>query len=346
MTENASRQLSFTGSHFEIGKQIGIQYKEWAKKELFAPKISGAGFQTQLGIYQEFFPNYIEWLRGIAEGAGFDEQLTLRSYLAGFLDLSTRPRNTCSALGLHKDGKVFVGRNYDWREAAEISAKKVSVTFPDSSAYGFTALSDMSVWQMNTPADESKYVIVPDDAWNEHGLFVCLNGAPGSSRSTGMSCVHIIQAVAEQCASTQEAIEFITKAPCNDPKIFTVIDRSGDMAVIEKPTDAPAQVIRSRECVIATNHFQSAALKIRNAEIFEHIPFHSTFGRQAYLETCIAGLAEPTWQNISNIIARPPVMQNWRGIEGDTMTVWTEVLELTSLQEKIAFAPLASGKSQ
>ena len=343
MTEKSFRDIPLTGSHYEIGRQVGERYKIWGKKELRVPEISDAEFQTQLDIYQEFFPRYIEWLQGVADGAGFDEQSTLRSYLAGFLDLSTRPRNTCSVFGLHINNKVFVGRNYDWREAAEESAKKLSVTFTDGSANNFTALSDMSVWQMGTAANESQYVAVLDDAWNEHGLFVCLNGAPGPSRANGMSCVHIIQAVAEQCKTTEEAVKLIAQIPCNDPKIFTVIDKSGDMAVVEKPTDTAAHVVRSNRQIIATNHFQSDALKVHNTEIFEHIPFHSTFGRQAYLETCIANLVEPTLQDISGIIAKPPVMQNWRGInQGDTITVWTEALELASHSEKVTFAPLTS----
>ena len=273
-------------------------------------------------------------------GAGFNRDDTVKSYTAGFLDLVSRPRSNCSVFGLHKNGEVYIGRDYDWRAASEEISKQLSVQFTDR-AYSFTALTDMGTWKMGAPGDQSSYVVVPEDAWNEHGLFVCINGAPGLSASTGMSCLHIVQAAIEQCKTTAEATEFITKVPCNDPKLFTVIDKSGDMAVIEKPAHKQAVVVRSDKQVIATNHFQSEELFADNTQIFENVPFHSTFGRYAYLEANLAQLDEPSIEKIRNIILRPPVIQDWRGTEnGDTVTVWAEALELVGGEVEILLAPL------
>lgn len=335
-------RLNFSGTHKEIGQQIGRLYRSWGKKELHVPTIDGAVYEQQLVIYRQYFPMYLEWLEGVAVGAGFHKDDTLKSYISGFLNLKSRPRNTCSVFGLHKNGKVYIGRDYDWRAASEESSEQLSVQFTDGS-YSFTGLTDMATWAVGAPADRSSYVVVSEDAWNEHGLFVCINGAPGLSADMGMSCLHIVQATIEQCRNTAEAVELITKIPCNDPKLFTVVDKSGDMAVIEKPTHREAVVVRSNEQVIATNHFQSEALFADNAQIFEHVPFHSTFARYAYLKASLARLDEPKIEQIRDIILRPPVIQNWRGVEnGDTVTVWTEALELVSGENKIILAPLKS----
>ncbi len=343
MSEEApgERILRFNGSHREIGQQIGVLYRSLSKEGLLVSKMDDREFTKQLSIYQTYFSEYLEWLEGVADGAGFSVADTIRSYISGFLNLSTRSHNTCSVFGLHMNGKVYVGRNYDWRAATEQSARKIIIEFTDG-AHSFSALSDMSVWKMGTAANQKRYVVVTDDAWNEHGLFVCINGAPGPSINTGMSCVHIVQAAIEQCANTTEAVRLITKIPCNDPKLFTVIDKSGDMAVIEKPTYKKAVVVRSQEQIIATNHFQNESLKADNADIFEYVPFHSTFGRYAYLETCLANMIEPSVKQIKQLMLRPPVLQNWRGIDnGDTVTAWTEIIELQSGSSDIVFAPLA-----
>lgn len=335
------RQLTFTGSHLAIGKQVGEAYKAWGKRRLYLSPIDIEIYEEQLTLYKKFFPRYLEWLQGVALGSGFNEEDVVRTYLTEFLYLDDRPPTTCSVFGLRREDRVFVGRNYDWREAAEKSTHHLSVNFTDKSAYSFTALSDMGVWKVGAEAYSPDYTILLEDAWNEWGLFVCQNGAPGKPQNLGMSSLHIIQIVAEQCRTIEEAIMLIMAIPCNEPKIFTVVDKTGDMAVIEKPTEFRAQVRRSDNQVVATNHYQSDSLKQYNAEIFKDVPFHSTFARYAYLETFLKTLNTVSIETLKLGLLKPPVLQDWRGVdEGDYLTAWIEVLELSNLESDINIAPL------
>lgn len=338
---DATQQLTFTGTHFEIGKQIGDTYKNWGRHKLYANSTNEKIYKKQLILYKRFFPLYLEWLKGIAVGSDFDENQVTRTFLTEFLNLDGHPSTTCSVFSVHRNNKVFVGRNYDWREAAEESTHQLSIHFTDESTYSYTALSDMGVWEIGKKASSHDYTVLIEDAWNERGLFVCQNGAPGNNRVTGMSSLHIIQAVVEQCATTEEAIALITAIPCNEPKIFTIVDASGNMAVIEKPTDYPTQVQRSDSQIVATNHYQSDALKRHNAELFEDLPFHSTFARYAYLETFIKILDTIGTAEIKSGLLKPPVLQNWRGVDnGDYITAWIEILELSNLESDVCIAPL------
>lgn len=328
--------IKLTGTHSQIGLQIGELYRDWGKKQLFLTRLPEEILSRQLAIYEKHYPEYIDLLKGVAEGSGLSERDVLVSYTCGYLAADNVPTNTCSVLAANVDGKTLIARNYDWREASEATSRMIEFNHAAES-YSFKALSDMGSWQMGTDHPKERWLVIIAEGWNEKGLYICINGAPGPSANIGMNCVHIVQLVLERCASTKEAIKMISKVPCNDPKIFTVADKEGDLAVIEKPADRPSVAIKSQQRISATNHYQSEDLREINDLIFEKIPFHSTFGRLEYLKT-----RNPrSLEDISSLIARPPVMQNWRGIEqGDTVTTWTLALELKSQYADITFAPL------
>ena len=82
-------------------------------------------------------------------------------------------------------------------------------------------------------------------------------------------------------------------------------------------------------------------LKQYNAEIFRDVPFHSTFARYAYLETFLKTLTTVSIETLKLGLLKPPVLQNWRGVDnGDYLTAWIEVLELSNLESNINIAPL------
>lgn len=333
------RSLTFTGTHYEIGQQIGVQYRRWGKNKLYTPVISASHYQQQLAIYQTYYPEYLRLLQGVAQGGDYNPDDVIKSYTAGFLDLTARPRNACSVIGLNRDGRVFIGRNYDWCESAEQSARRISMNF-SGEASSFVAMTDMGVWKKNTSVGQHEYVIDTEDAQNEHGLFVCLNGAPGVSASLGMSSTHIVQAAAEQCKTTAQAVDLICNIPCNDPKSFTIIDKTGDMAVVEKQTDKAPAVVRSRDSLIVTNHYQSAQYAQDNLSIFRYVPFHSSFARHAYLELQRDVLERPSLEALRSIMLQPPVIQNWRGqANGDMVTVWVQLIELTGGETEVVYNP-------
>ncbi len=43
-----NRVLNFKGTHKEVGKQVGEQYKKWGKKEVYIPTYANSYYSKQL----------------------------------------------------------------------------------------------------------------------------------------------------------------------------------------------------------------------------------------------------------------------------------------------------------
>jgi len=205
----------------------------------------------------------------------------------------------------------------------------------------------MATWQPGKPVNSSQYLIMLDDAWNDKGWFICLNGAPGKGQDYGMCTPHVIQCIAERCSTTDEAIDLIKQIPINNPKIFTIADKNGNFAVVERPLDKPVQVRRADDLIFATNHYSHPDLILENLTIFPEIPFHSTFARYHYLEyNLLKNKENLNIDEIVSLLEKPPATQNWRGINnGDVMTIWTYGLNLSTGKYKIEFAPILKEKA-
>ncbi len=336
----ATRKYSFSGTHQEIGEQIGELYRSWGKRELIVPAHTIVYFPQQKALYEQFFPEYIDFLKGVAKGLGSDVDRTLLSYLAGYLELPGT--HSCSCIALQSNEGIFIGRNYDWMEASENYSAIIRLSYTDGSGHDITGISDMGTWEFGMKTDISKFEMVFDDAWNDKGLYVCINGAPGENRSIGISTPHIVQLIAEKASSTAEAISLIEKIPTPDPKLFTLADRSGHFAVVEKRVGLPIHVRESQKYIITTNHFLHPDNELDNIDIFTHIPFHSTFARYYYLNLALQGnYQNMTGKEIMELLLHPPALQNWRGVRnGDTITLWIYHLNLKDNAGEIIFAPL------
>lgn len=336
-----NRLLKFTGSHFEIGKQVGQQYLLWGKRDVVVGSFSNEVYNQQLKIYQQFFPNYLDFLKGVATAMNLAPDKILKSYLTGFLDKSLRVKNTCSEIILNNKNAVLVASNYDWRVASEAHAKLISYNFTNGLTNDYMALSDMGTWQVGAKADISKFLIIIGEAWNRAGLYIGLNGAPGNERQVGMSPVHVIQAVIEQCQTTAEALKLIAKIPLSEAKTFIVADKHGQLAIAERSLLGGLKIRKSKQHLIATNHYQHQDLLKENLSIFEQIPFHSTFARYQYLATNLQVNAKPTAKELLVLFSKPPVLQNWRSVDnGDAITIWTLVLDLSNNKFNLIFSPL------
>jgi predicted choloylglycine hydrolase len=336
------------GSHKEIGEQIGNLYRKWGKKKVKIPPFAGTYYRQQLDIYKRYFPLYLEYLKGISTGLGIPEATVLKSYLTGFLDFShNQTAHKCSVFGLKNNGGIIVGRNYDWLEASEKVSMLITVEFTDGSAHNFTGVTDMGTWEVGKRASSDRFMIVFDDGWNDQGLYIALNGAPGTNKPDVRMCTpHVVQAVLEQCKTTEDAVELLKKIPVNKSKIFMLADKKGHFAVVEKSSVRGTFVRESRDVIFSTNHFNHRKLLAENLSIFRSIPFHSTFARYHYLQYALE--KDKAIMNIDRtvkLLSKPPILQNWRGVEnGDSMSIWTYGLNLTTHKYKIIFAPLLEEK--
>lgn len=337
------RKFSFTGTHKEIGQQVGELYKKWGLS--FSSNSPTENFyDEQLKIYEKYYPKYLEFLEGVAKGIGEDKDRVFKISLTIFLSVAKEiASNQCSCFAINAKSGVLIGRNYDWLEASEKYSSVISYNFTDHPSFNLMGVTDMGTHTPGAKVSKSQLVLLLEDAWNEKGLYIELNGAPGEKTGLGISTPHVVQLVAEEYDDIDKAISTLEEIPVPNSKIFTLADRKGNFAVVEKSLERGTRVRRSKNFIIATNHFNHPDLTPRNSAILKQEPPHSSFPRYHYLETNLKKFnGDLSFDETENVLSKPPALQNWRGIEnGDILTLWTLSLNLTKNKYKVKLSPLS-----
>jgi len=335
---NKGEALKFSGTHKEIGIQVGELYKQWGKKDVWIPQHANDCFDKQLATYQKYFPEYIEYLEGVALGLNLPKDKCLLSYLTGFVNVNAVTPKKCSVFAINNSNGVLIGRNYDWRQASETVSCVVQYSFIDKFSNDYTGITDMATWQFNTKVPKSDHLLFTEDAWNTAGLYVCLNGTPDFKPGLGLATPHAIQLIVEKCKTTEEAVALIAELPIVHSTFFTIADSGGNLAVVEKPQGEEIKVIKSNKQVITTNHYNYPELVYKNIPQFKNIPFHSTYSRYHYLQTMLLNNPEVNLEDVMEIMSQPPVVQNWRS--EDVVTCWVSAINLTNGKYFVQVGPL------
>jgi predicted choloylglycine hydrolase len=251
------KQLIFRGNYKEIGRQLGRLYKTNGK--LFSGiTINEKLFKKQLSIYQKYYPDFIDELKGVAQGGGFDEKKTLYQFLAGSLTWTLtnkiHPRfSECSIFGVKNKNGLLVGRNYDWDPITEKIFKVYKVE--PQNKYAYVAVSDMWIGGPED-LDPKNHYYLPIDAINEKGLYIGLTAARNYNWSYGLPSVHLIKLIAENCRNVNEAINIFKKVPLNCAKNFLIGDQAGKMVAIEHLAGTKFKIVYPQDNIlIQTNHF-------------------------------------------------------------------------------------------
>lgn len=111
----------FYGNHYEIGFQWGSRLAKHANYILnnipFPITEERIGFAEEcLPIYQEYFPEILDEIQGIADGQSCDVKL-LQGLL--FSIYAMPPACQCSCFAVSNENSIFFGRNSDFLTAIE-----------------------------------------------------------------------------------------------------------------------------------------------------------------------------------------------------------------------------------
>lgn len=267
----------FKGSPEEIGRQEGIVYKkngltlDWPgiKKET---KI----FSGQLKVYQKYYPEMLEEIKGIARGAGFKEEDAIYKFIASEIFWYTNQfglKRACTIFGVRNKNGVFVGRNYDWHPAIEKLWEIYKVH--GTNLYPIMAVTDMATAPKENAAKTFYYA---DDAINDKGLFVGLTFAHNDKWSFGISNLHMVRFITERCKTVKEAIDIFKEIPICCPKNYFLADKSGDMAVIEHTSKRFKILYPQNDVLIQTNHYVDSDLA-KEDKVLTRNPSHNTYLR-------------------------------------------------------------------
>jgi len=97
---------------------------------------------------------------------------------------------------------------------------------------------------------------------NEHGLTIGLHLVRMNPRAPGLSCVLIVRAVLDQCATTADAVAMLRRMPHAMRYNYSLLDARGVAAVVEAHPGTVA--VRTGDWLACTNHFQSPLLRPLN----------------------------------------------------------------------------------
>lgn len=221
-----------------------------------------------LPIYQEYFPEILDEIRGAAAGQGCDEA-PLRAFLCSMYAMP--PSCHCSCFAVSNGSHILLGRNSDFLTALEKSNLNVIYRFT-SPAYSFTG---------NTTA-----FIQMEDGVNEQGLAVGLTAVQPAAIAPGFNAGLLLRYLLEKCISTREAIEAVQRLPISSAQTFTVADASGEIAVVECCCERVSVLHPSTAApyVCATNRFHAASMT------GFHVPDTDDWQAQPRYETLVRAL--------------------------------------------------------
>ena len=267
------KELIFKGSYKEIGQQLGRIYHKNGKS--FADvKINKDLYAKQLTYYKKYYPEFLEELRGIAEGGNYGGDKVIYDNLVGEINWYKNKikKTSCTIFGVKNNFGTFIGRNYDWYP----ESKAVIYKYDNPESYSYVAITDSGYFP---GAKKENIFYYPNDAINEKGLYIGITFADGPDTSFGLSSSHIRKLIIEKCQSVTEALAMFKKIPVSCPKNFFIADKTGEIAVIEHASGKNYKVIKPQNGIlIKTNHYLDPALVKIDLMLRTH-PASSTFVR-------------------------------------------------------------------
>ena len=205
------KTLKFSGSHYEIGLQMGaILKKTGGYPPKFSPEILEKShvYAEQLKIYA---PDLVEEFRGITDHLGIDFSIPIT--------LETTPyrfqMSNCVVFAISgehtQSGNPVFGHNQEWMER-EGKNLRVCYTHPNGKlkSVGFTYH-----WPL-----VSRY-----GGMNEAGLAISMASASFITYGPGLMLNIAVRWILDTCTTTQEAVEFLKQIPKVWGTTYIIIDK-------------------------------------------------------------------------------------------------------------------------
>lgn len=235
----------FRKSHYEAGYNWGsLLYKNGKnidQNPTFEITAERKAFARDcLPIYEKYYPEVLEEIRGLANGqkSRYEDFYTflLSMYCFEF-------NNHCTCFAIKDKDNLILGRNSDFLAALE--KLYMNCLYKLNGVYGFNG---------NTTA-----FIEMEDGINEYGLAVGLTFIYPKIKGAGFNAGMLVRYLLERCKTTDEVIESLNMLPIASQQTLTVMDNIGNFAVIECNCNH-VEVIKPMEhdsFVVAANGFVS-----------------------------------------------------------------------------------------
>lgn len=190
-------------------------------------------------ISNEHTPELIEEMHAFADAAHFPYDAFQTLVLTAPLQ-QTMP--SCSVVAVMPErsanGKLMVGRNYDFAYDLSWEAATTYHTYPDK---GYSHIGNCDIW------------IGREDGINQAGLFVAMSATFIPGIQAGLPFWFIVRRLLESCATVEEALAWIQAVPHSQSRNYMLADSSRAVVV-----EASINGCRVREpedgVLVMTNH--------------------------------------------------------------------------------------------
>lgn len=211
----------FMKNHYDAGHRWGaLLYKngiDLEKNISFAYDEKRKAFVNDcIPIYQKYYPEILEEINGICDGAHLSKDVVY-TFLLGMYCFTMD--NHCTCMACRDDKHMLFGRNSDFLVSLEKQY--------DSCYYCYDGYIPFIG---NTTAFTQM-----EDGMNAHGLavgltFIC---PTPSVRKPGLHAGMLVRYILEHCKSVKEAITFIKNVPIGSAQTITMMDANGEMLIVE-----------------------------------------------------------------------------------------------------------------
>ena len=237
----------FIGSHYGMGYRYGKLLKKNNIHVSEVAKLSGEKMefgQKCIAVCNEVYPEAIEEMQGIADGW----EISFRKFAGWiFCIYCYEYKHGCTCFVFKDANNIVFGRNSDF--FTEIRDVCESALYLPDKGYYFIGNSTAMV-QM-------------EDGYNECGLAIGLTFIPPKIIKPGLNAGILLRYILEKCKSVKEACEVLYLLPISSAQTFTMIDKTGEMAVIE--CNCEKIVVTGPEenenYLVSTNQFVSSEMQ-------------------------------------------------------------------------------------
>lgn len=269
--------VDISGTPYEIGKKHGESFRKQVLYSIESYKVmfkdySNLDWEKAKGMAQQYIepireynPDYLEEMRGVADGAqvSFDDILTLnaRSELALQGNAQSAPEiDGCTSFAflpeVTEGNHMLVAHNWDWKESRRDSMVMMNITQSNGKP----------TIHMITEAG-----IIGKTGFNSSGISVYLNALSVDSPPSGLP-LHIAMRGILDSKTLSEAMSAAVKMPLGCCANFVIGSSEGEAVNIEISNDDFDVLLPNDGVIVHTNHFISPRLP--------RDPYHDTFKRK------------------------------------------------------------------
>lgn len=255
-------EVMLSGTHFEIGRQVGRQLREAGTELPALNKRQTRYIDTLVEQVEGQIPHLFDEMRGLAEAGEFDAKAVY------FYSLSIGMVPSCTVLavaGEHtSEGLTLFGRNYD--AGSQFAGFTLHKTYPEGAFAHIGCSYDLLIGR--------------EDGINEAGLAIAVTGVQGHNTDEPGLWDHIpVRAVLDRCRTVDEAVTLLEALPHLWTKNFLVADKTGQIAVVEAAQQKVFATRIESGFGAITNHFEAPGMSTYCDET--KIPGNSVQRREA-----------------------------------------------------------------